>query len=163
MKNSGISSHRKMVSCCAMMFVPLWKFLAMNITRINGACSLICQKWAWRWFYFTTEMDSPPFLWLMQPTWRQVLKTWSYCWHRLSMTNLSGSYVVISVLWHCYSECSSGTHNTAVPSASGTAGTRRITMKINCGLNEHHWRQGRKMSSVLLLFFRRKFTCPLCT
>jgi hypothetical protein len=44
------------------------------------------------------------------------------------MTNLSGSYVVISRLWHCYSECNSGTQNTAVSCASGTAGTRRITM-----------------------------------
>jgi len=31
-------------------------------------------------------------------------------------------------LWHCYSECTSGTQNTAVSCASGTAGTRRITM-----------------------------------
>jgi len=30
--------------CFAVMFVPLWKFLAMNITQINGACSLIRQK-----------------------------------------------------------------------------------------------------------------------
>jgi len=28
------------------------------------------------------------------------------------MTNLSGSYVVISRLWHCYSECNSRTQNT---------------------------------------------------
>jgi len=34
----------KMVLCFAMTFVPLWKFLAMNITQISGACSLICQK-----------------------------------------------------------------------------------------------------------------------
>jgi len=49
-KNSRIFSPRKMVSCFAMMFVPLWKFLAMNITQISGAFSLIRQKWAWRWF-----------------------------------------------------------------------------------------------------------------
>ena len=68
----------------------------MNLTQISGACSLICQKWAWRWFYSTTEINSPPFLWLMQPTWRKIMKAWSYCWERLSMTNLHGSYVVIS-------------------------------------------------------------------
>ena len=34
----------KMVSCFAMMFVLLWKFLAMNIIQISGACSLIHQK-----------------------------------------------------------------------------------------------------------------------
>jgi hypothetical protein len=28
----------------AIMFVPLWKFLAMNVTQISGACSLIRQK-----------------------------------------------------------------------------------------------------------------------
>jgi hypothetical protein len=28
----------------SMMFVPLWKFLVMNITQISGACSFICQK-----------------------------------------------------------------------------------------------------------------------
>jgi len=43
-RNSMISSPRKKVSCFAMMFVPLWKFLAMNITQISGACSLIRQK-----------------------------------------------------------------------------------------------------------------------
>ena len=31
-------------------------------------------------------------------------------------------------VWHCYSECNSGTQNIAVSCASGTAGTRRITM-----------------------------------
>ena len=30
-------------------------------------------------------------------------------------------------LWHCYSECNSGTQNTAVSCASGTAKRRRIT------------------------------------
>jgi hypothetical protein len=49
-------------------------------------------------------------------------------WGSISMTNLSGSYVVISRLWQCYSECKSDTQNTAVSCASGTAGTRRITM-----------------------------------
>ena len=49
-------------------------------------------------------------------------------WERLSMMNLSGRYVVISRLWHCYSECNSGTQSTAVSCVSGTAGTRRITM-----------------------------------
>jgi len=49
-------------------------------------------------------------------------------WESLSMTNLSGSYVVISRLWHCYSECNSGTQNTAVSCVSGTAWTRKITM-----------------------------------
>ena len=61
------------------MFVLLWKFLAINITQIIGTCSLIRQKWAWRWFYSTTYVDSLPFLWLMQPTWRKVMKAWSYC------------------------------------------------------------------------------------
>ena len=129
----------------------------MNVTQISGGCSLLRRKWTWSWFYSTTEIDSPPFLWLMQPTWRKFMKARIYCWKRLRITNLSGSYVVISRLWHCNSECNSGSQNTAVSCVSGTAGTRRITMYINCDLNEHHWRQGRKMSSVLLLFFRRKF------
>jgi len=71
----------------------------MNLTKKGGACSLIRQKWAWRWFYSTTETNFPPFLWLMQPTWRKFMKAWSYYWKRLSTTNLSGSYVVISRLW----------------------------------------------------------------
>jgi len=49
-------------------------------------------------------------------------------WESLSITNLSGSYVVILRLWHCYSECNLGTQNTAVYCASGTSGTRRFTM-----------------------------------
>ena len=81
------------------------------------------SKVAWRWFYSTTEIDTPLFLWLMLPTWRKVMKAWSYCWECLS-----GSYVVISRLWHCYSECKSGTQNTAVSCANRTAGTRRVTM-----------------------------------
>jgi len=42
--NSRISSPWKMTSCLAMVFVPLWKFFAMNMTHISGACTLICQK-----------------------------------------------------------------------------------------------------------------------
>jgi hypothetical protein len=103
------------------------------------------------------------FLWLLKPTRRKVMKGWGCCWERLSMTNLNGSYLGFSRLWHCNSECNSCTQNTAVSCASGTAGTRRIAMQINCDLNEHHWRQRSKMSSVLLLFFRKTFTCPICT
>jgi hypothetical protein len=127
-----------MVSCFAMIVVPLWMFLAMNIAQICGAFSIIHQKWAWRCFYSTTEIDSTPFLWLMK-----VMKAWCYCWERLSTTNLSGSYVVILRMWHCYSKSNSDIQNTAVSCASGTARTRRVTMWINCGLNNHHWCQGR--------------------
>jgi hypothetical protein len=56
------------------------------------------------------------------------------------MKNLSGSYGVISRLWHCYLECKSVTQNTAVSCVSGTAGTSSIIMQVNCGLNEHFWR-----------------------
>jgi hypothetical protein len=65
---------------------------------------LIHQNWSWRWFYSTTEIYSPPFLWLMQPTWRKVMKAWSCCWKRVSMRNVSGSYMVIS-------SCSTVTRN----------------------------------------------------
>jgi len=45
MKNSKISYPRKMLSCFKVMFFfPLWKFLAVNITHISDACSLIRQK-----------------------------------------------------------------------------------------------------------------------
>jgi len=63
------------------------------------------------------------------------------------MENLSESYVVISRLWHCYSECNSVTQNTAVPCANGTARTRRIILYINCGLNEKKCRQSSSCSS----------------
>ena len=42
-----------------MMFVPLWRFLAMNVTQICDACLLIRRKWAWRCFYSTTEKKFP--------------------------------------------------------------------------------------------------------
>ena len=56
------------------------------------------------------------------------MKEWSCCWEKLSMTNLSGSFLVISRLWHCYWECNWGTQNTAVSCVSGTDWSRRITM-----------------------------------
>ena len=37
-------------------------------------------------------------------------------------------FMLISRLWHCYSECNLGKQNTAVSCVSGTAGTRRIAM-----------------------------------
>jgi hypothetical protein len=49
-------------------------------------------------------------------------------WESLRMTNLSMSYVVISRLWHFYSEYNTVTQNTAFSCASGIAGTRTITM-----------------------------------
>ena len=89
-----------MVSCFPITCVPLWKFLVTNITQISGACSLFCQKWAWRCIFSTTETDSPPFLWLMQPTWRKVMKAWSYYWERLSMSKwkLCGDLKVVALL-----------------------------------------------------------------
>ena len=44
MKNSRISSRRKIVWCFAIMFVPLRKFLAMHLTQISDAFSLTRQK-----------------------------------------------------------------------------------------------------------------------
>jgi len=113
------------------MFVLLRKFLAMNITQTGGACSLIGQKWDWRWFYFTIEINSPAFLWFMQPTWWKFMKAWSYWWESLSMMYLSVSYVVISRLWHCYSEWNWGTQSTTVSYVSGTVGARRITKRTS--------------------------------
>ena len=46
-------------------------------TQISGACSLIRQKWGWSWPYSTREINSPPLLWLMQPTRRKVMKAWN--------------------------------------------------------------------------------------
>jgi len=37
-------------------------------------------------------------------------------------------FMLISRLWHCYSECNSGTQNNAVTCVSETAGIKRITM-----------------------------------
>jgi len=59
---------------------------------------------------------------------KETYKRMSYCWERLNMMNLNGNYVVISWLWYCYLECTSGTQNTALSCVSGTARTRRITM-----------------------------------
>ena len=126
--HSRISSPWKMVSYFVMIFLPLWKFLTMNLTHISDAFSLIRQKWVWKWFYSTAEIDSSPFLWLMQPTWRKVMKIWSYCWESLSMKNLIGSYVVISTLWHCYWECNWGAQSTDVSYVSETPSARKMTM-----------------------------------
>jgi len=107
--------------------VPLWKFLSIYITQNGGACSLIRQKWVWWWFYSTMEKRVPSFPLAHEPTWRNVMKAWSYFWEILSMTNLSRICMVISRLWHCYSECNTVTQNTAASCASGTAGTRKNT------------------------------------
>ena len=45
------------------------------------------------------------------------------------MTNLSGSYVVISRLLHYYSECKSGTQNTVVSCARGQPGQEESLCK----------------------------------
>jgi len=41
------------------------------------------------------------------------------------MTNLSGSYVVVSRLCHCYSECNSSTQNPAISYDSQTINTTK--------------------------------------
>jgi len=48
MKNSSISSPWKMVSCFAMMFVPLWKFLAKNITQDQWRLFIDLIKVSWK-------------------------------------------------------------------------------------------------------------------
>ena len=59
---------------------------------------------------------------------KEIYESVKLLWERLSTTNLSGSYVMVSSLRHCYSGWTSGTQNTAFSCASGAAGTRRITM-----------------------------------
>jgi hypothetical protein len=48
MKNSRISSSRKMVSCFTTILVLLWKCMAINITQISGACSLVGKAAPWQ-------------------------------------------------------------------------------------------------------------------
>jgi hypothetical protein len=97
----------------AVISVMLWKFLIMNITHISGACSLIRQTWVSRWLYTTTEIDTLPFLWLMQPTWRQILKTfWKFKYDEFKW-NLCGDLKVVPLLFgmqlgykkYCYLLC----------------------------------------------------------
>ena len=57
-----------------------------------------------------------------------IKESYERIWKSLSMANLSGRYVVISSLWHCYSEYNSGTQNPAVSCAIWSARTRRITV-----------------------------------
>ena len=149
MKNSRISSPRKMVSCLAMIFFPLWKFLPMNITQMSGPCSKVSLKVVL--LHNGNRLPSVPLA-------HAANGKESYEGMKLLLGKIKYDEVM---RWsQGYSECNSVTQNTAVSCVSGTAGTRRISMKINCGLNEHHWRQGRKTSSILLPFFRRKFICP---
>jgi len=112
------------VSCFAMMFVPLWKFLAMNISQISGACSLIRQKE----LLLHNGNSFPSF-----PLVRITNMKGSYEGMKLPLGkveydkfkwNLGGDLKVVA--W--YSECNSGTQNIAVSCVSGTARTRRITM-----------------------------------
>ena len=127
MKNSRMSSPRKIVSCFAMVVCSVMEVLGHEHNPDQWRLFTDSSKVNLKLVLLHNGTNSPPSLWLMQPTWRKVMKAWSYYWERLSMTNLSGSYVVISRFRHCHSECNSGTQNTAVSCASGTAGTRRIT------------------------------------
>ena len=132
MKNSKVSSPLKMVPCFAMMFVALWKFWAMNITQISGACSLVHSKVSLRVVLLHNGNRFPSVPLAHAPTWRKVMKVWSYCWERLRSKydefkwKLCGDLEVMALLLGM--QCNSGTQNTAVSCASGTAGTRRITM-----------------------------------
>jgi len=40
----GAMKNSRMVSCFAMIVVPLWKFLVMNIIQISDVCTLARQK-----------------------------------------------------------------------------------------------------------------------
>jgi len=124
MKNSRISSPRKMVECFAMTFVPLWKFLTMNLTQISGPCSLIHQKV----FLLHTRNKFPSVPLTRAANMKESYESMKLLLGKFKYDDLTGSYVVISRLWHCYLECNSGTQNTAVSFVSGTAGTRRIPM-----------------------------------
>ena len=72
-----------------------------------------------------TEIDSPPFLRLMQPTRKEIYESMKLLLGKIKYDEFKWK---ISRLWHCYLECNSGTQNIALSCASGTAGTRRITM-----------------------------------
>ena len=127
-KNSRISSPWKMVSCFAIMFVPLWKFLAMNIIQISGACSLVRQKWAWSLFYSTTEIRFPSVPLAHAANKKESYESVKLLLGKIKYDELKWKLRGDLKLWHFYSECNSVTQNTAVSCASGTAGTRRIPM-----------------------------------
>jgi len=137
MKNSRISSPRKIVSCFAMLFVPLWTL------------SHEYNPDQWRWFIDSSKVSLKLVLLHNGNRFPSVHLTYA--------VNMKENYESAKLLlgkikydefnwelcgdlklWHCYMESNSVTQNTAVSCASGTSGTRRIAIEINCGLNEHH-------------------------
>jgi len=92
-----------------MMFLSVMEVLGHEYNPDQWCLFIDSSKMSLKVVLLHNRNTSPPFLWLMQPTWRKVMKAWSYFCERLSLTNLSGSCAVISRLWHCYSECNLGT------------------------------------------------------
>ena len=125
MKNSRISSPRKMVSCFAIMFVPLRKFLAMNISQISGACSSnVSLKVVL--LYNGNRFPSIPLAHVASM--KESYDSRKLLLRKINYDEFKWKLFGDLKLWHCYLERNSVTQNTAVSCASGTAGTRRITM-----------------------------------
>jgi len=105
------------------MFVLLWKFLA-----INWPLFIDSSKVSLKVVLLHNGKNFPSVPLAHAANMKKSYESMKLLLRKIKLTNLSGSYVVVSSLWHCYLECNWGTQNTAVSCVSGTAGTRRITL-----------------------------------
>ena len=116
-----------MVSCFAIMFVPLWKFLAMN------------NPDQWRLFIDSSQLSLkvvllhngnrfPSVPLAHAPNMKENYESIKLFLRKIKYDEfkwkLCGDLKVVALLL----QCSFGTQNTAVCRVSGTAGTRRIAM-----------------------------------
>jgi len=108
-----------------MMFVLLWKFLAMNITQISGACS---SKISLKVVLLHNGNRFPSVPLAHAANTKENYESMKLLLGKIKYDEFKWKLCGDLKLWHCYSECNSVTLNTAVSCASGTAGVRRITM-----------------------------------
>ena len=160
MRNSRISFPWKMVSCFAIMFLLLWKFLAMNIIQISGLDSskvrlkvvLLHNGNRFRSVplaHAANMKQSYESMKLLLGKFKYDEFKWKLC----------GDLKVLSLLLRmqlgytkfCCFLCEWDSRDKKNHYVN-KLWTKRTSQ-----------RPGGKMFSILLLFFRRKFICPLCT
>ena len=128
MKNSRISSPRKMASCFAMMFFSVMEVLGREYNPDQWRLFTDSSKVSLRLVLLHNGNRFPTVPLAHADNMKEGHESMKLLFGKIKYDELNGNYVAISRLWHCYSECNPGTQNTAVSHVSVTTGTRRVTI-----------------------------------
>ena len=128
MKNSRISSPSKMVSCFEMIFCSVMEVLGHEYNPDQWRLFIDSSKVSLKVVLLHNGNRFPSVPLAHAGNMKELYESMKLLLGKIKYDEFKWKLCGYIKLWHCYWECNSFTQNTAASCASGTAGTRRITV-----------------------------------